>query len=172
MIPILGCQSGMLGGTRFTSHPQSNVILAGDFGDANDAQSKDDKPNTPSTKTYTSPGATARKLSFLGGLASASTGGSNLSSDRAADAAQSAVGRGGLQGSIQTTGPMGMSLGSPVVVQAVGKQGLLQGGALGGGFLTNNVFRAGQRSFAQGCDSLIRAGFFPNQAACNVGLGR
>jgi hypothetical protein len=167
---IAGCQSGMLAGPRFVDRPQSDVILAGDFGDANDDEDDDNPPPTPPKKSYTAPGATARKLSFLGSLASGQGTSANIATSVAADASQSAVGRGSLQGSVQTMGPMGGSLGGPVVVQAVGKTGLLQGGALGGGFINNNIFMAGQRSFTQGCQSLINAGFFSNQQACQAAV--
>lgn len=133
------------------------------------------QPTTPATTQpvpYTSPRGNIRQLAFLAMLGAARTGSPEGAAAREASEASLASAR-----SLTAGGASSLAAPQPRTLAAVvGQSGLQRGTAASlGPSRTPNILtaRTNPLSGPNGkCQELIRAGFFPNAAACNKYFGK
>lgn len=141
-----------------------------------------DAASQPGAPRYTSPAGALQAMTFL--ATAVGTAESASLEEGGREVSQSSVSRGGvaarpeLQGALNPVtgmviGRAGPSIANPgnLVMQTIGRRGLLTGGALGGG-LSGNLFQPRVNPIGPRCDELVRAGFFPNATACRASFSR
>jgi len=145
-------------------HRRSSVSIGGFASSSDPATQPAAAMTQPERLTYTSPGLAAQRLTLLVMPSALAAPGTVSNAARAFG--ESSITPSGA--SLLVGGRTGLAASQPRTLEAVNSiPGLQRGPTAGLGFAARQtVLTAGRNPTAGPCQSLIRAGFFPNQATC------